>query len=303
MLEKTIQNNRDRMQLKLVPEQTYQMGTDSGVGKPTDNEGPTVEVEVPTFYMSETTVTNAEFHRFVLDTGYITEAERLGTSFVFHGLIEEENQAKIRVGHTGMTWWADIAEASWRKPEGTGSSIKDRMDHPVVHVTWNDAMAYSAWAGGRLPTEAEWEAAARGGHNGRQFPWGEELTPADEFYANTWQGTFPTENTAEDGYIGTAPAGTFYENDYGMKQMIGNVWEWCLNPARIDLINFQNKSTAEFIEENQGYKIDEHATRGGSFLCHESYCNRYRVAARNGNSGNSASSNMGFRYVVDISSK
>lgn len=300
MQETTENNELDGMPLKLVPEQTYQMGTDSDAGMTDDNEGPTIEVELPAFYISETTVTNAAFHRFVLDTGYITEAERLGTSFVFYGLIEEENKEKLAINHTDMSWWVDVADANWRKPEGPGSSIKNRMDHPVVHVTWNDAKAYAAWADGRLPTEAEWEAAARGGHSGRKYPWGDDFRPGAQYLANIWQGSFPTENTTEDGYKGTAPAAAFYENDFGIKQMIGNVWEWCLNPTRIDLSEFQSKSSETFVEENQGYQVKDHATRGGSFLCHDSYCNRYRVAARNGNSGNSSSSNMSFRYVVDI---
>lgn len=277
------------------------MGTHPHEGFESDNEGPPVDVKVPEFYMSETTVTNEMFFKFVMDTGYVTEAERLGTSFVFQGLIEEENQDKVAVRPTDMTWWLDVQDANWRKPEGPGSKISDKMDHPVVHITWNDAMAYCRWAGGRLPTEAEWEAAARAGHQGFEYQWGDELMPDGEYQANIWQGEFPQRNAADDGYVGTAPAHAFYENDYGIRQMTGNVWEWCLNPARIDLDTFNEKTAEDFMNEREDYEVQNMATRGGSFLCHHSYCTRYRVGARHGNSANSASSNVGFRYVVDVS--
>ncbi len=299
MSQTAFKNEKDGMVLKPIPEQTFKMGNaQPHQGFESDNEGPEAEVSVPKFYLSETTVTNEMFHKFVLDTGYITEAERMGTSFVFQGLVKEENQEKVTAQPTAMTWWLDIQEANWRKPEGPGSTISDRMDHPVVHITWHDAMAYARWAGGRLPTEAEWEAAARGGREGLEYQWGNELHPNGEHMANIWQGEFPQTNTAEDGYRGTAPAKAFYVNDYGIRQMSGNVWEWCLNPARIPLDTFRKKTAQDFLREIEGHQIDNKATRGGSFLCHQSYCTRYRVAARNGNSAESASSNIGFRYVV-----
>lgn len=292
------ENKKDGASLKKIPAQTFKMGNaQPHHGFESDNEGPEAEVSIPEFYLSETTVTNQMFHKFVLETGYITEAERIGTSYVFQGLVKEENRDQVNVQPTPMTWWLDIQEANWRKPEGPGSTISDRMDHPVVHVTWNDAMAYCRWAGGRLPTEAEWEAAARGGYESLEYQWGNELHPDGEHLANLWQGEFPHTNTVEDGYKGTAPADAFFVNDYGVRQMTGNVWEWCLNPSRIPLTSFTDKTAQDFLEELTDHEVENKATRGGSFLCHGSYCTRYRVAARNGNSAESASSNIGFRYV------
>lgn len=174
------------------------------------------------------------------------------------------------------------------------------MDHPVVHVSRNDALAYCAWADKRLPTEAEWEYAGRAGHDHRRFPWGDDLEEGGKHHANTWQGEFPYENTAEDGYVGTAPAKSFSPNDYGLYQMIGNVWEWCLNPGRIDLSEFQEKTSFDFFKENYQPSQDVYALKGGSFLCHHSYCQRYRLAGRNANTGHSSTSNTGFRCVRDI---
>ncbi len=290
--------NSDGMELKRVPAQKFRMGAANQNGFEIDKEYPPVMVDVKSFYISETSVTNEQFMRFVEETGYVTAAERLGTSYVFRGLLVEL-PSNVSCCDTKLEWWLDIKGAYWKAPEGPGSTIDERMDHPVVHVTWNDARAYCRWAGGRLPTEAEWEAAARGNpSNLKEFPWGDELIPDGQFMANTWQGSFPENNTGEDGYVGTSPAKSFYQNEYGIWQMIGNVWEWCQNIARIPLNDFKVKQIKDF-EVNQSYLEDFRATRGGSFLCHESYCNRYRVAARNGNSANSATSNTGFRYVMD----
>ncbi len=192
-----------------------------------------------------------------------------------------------------------VEGAKWNNPEGFGSDIESRMNHPVVHVSRNDAIAYCKWAGLRLPTESEWEYAARGGVQTR-YPWGNELVPNGEFMANTWQGEFPKENSLEDGYLGTAPVHQFEPNHFGLYQMIGNVWEWCSNPGKIYLEEFNKKSPQIFWEENKSVNDNEFAIRGGSFLCHDSYCNRYRVAARNANSASSSSSNLGFRVVKDI---
>lgn len=292
-------NERDGMELAYIDTQRYKMGTSNKVGLPIDQEGPPEILEVSAFYISKTTVTNGEFARFVEETDYVTDAEKIDSSFVFAGLVNNNIKEKLNYAMTAMDWWLDIQGANWRQPEGPGSTILNRKNHPVVHITWNDAVAYCEWAGGRLPTEAEWELAARGAGKDLEYPWGNELTTNNVYHANTWQGDFPNENTKKDGYFGTAPVDKFYKNEYGIYQMIGNVWEWCLNPARIPLKEFREKSSIDFLESNYNNTAESYAVRGGSFLCHHSYCNRYRVAARNGNTPLSSASNMGFRYVLD----
>lgn len=278
---------------------SFRMGTDSGVGFESDLEGPATEVTVDNFYISPYTVTNKDFLEFFLDTGYVTEAERIGSSFVFHLLLDEETR-KQSYSIPGTEWWFDVPGANWRKPEGIHSSIEERMDHPVTHVTRNDALVYCHWAGVRLPTEAEWEYAARGGLKDKRFPWGDDLHENGKHHANIWQGEFPTSNTKEDGYLGTAPVQTYEPNGYGLYQMAGNVWEWCLNPGKIPLEAFQKHSTRDFVKQHTHFTDSLYALRGGSFLCHCTYCQRYRVAGRNSNSANSSSSNTGFRVVRDV---
>ncbi len=181
--------------------------------------------------------------------------------------------------------------AYWFQPEGPGSTIDDRMDHPVIHVSWNDAKAFCDWAGKRLPTETEWEYAARGGLEQKKYPWGDELTPNGEHYCNIWQGDFPYKNTEEDGYLGTAPATSFPANGFGLYNVAGNVWEWCEDW-------FTNRSDRE-IDAKQINNQTPKVMRGGSYLCHKSYCNRYRVAARSSNTMDSSTGNLGFRCVAD----
>jgi formylglycine-generating enzyme len=270
----------------------FLMGTNDDDGFKSDGEGPVRKVKVKPFYIDSHTVTNEEFKAFVKDTGYKTEAEKFGWSFVFYKFLLKDSNGNIQQ-LPGTPWWFGVEGAYWYQPEGIGSSIEDRMDHPVIHVSWNDAMAFSKWAGKRLPTEAEWEFAARGGLEQQKYPWGNELTPDGEHYCNIWQGDFPRTNTAEDGYAGTAPAKSFPQNGFGLYNMSGNVWEWCsdwftnrLDPK--DVINPAGpaKGTAKVM-------------RGGSYLCHKSYCNRYRVAARSSNTGDSSTGNIGFRCVAD----
>lgn len=289
----------NNLTMKYIPGGKYRIGDDSGYGFPTDLEGPSVEVLVRDFYIDETTVTNSQFLAFFQDTGYVTDAERFGSSNVFHLLLTDQQKAEN--GFTGGTdWWLEIQGACWRMPEGIHSSIIDRMDHPVVHVSWNDAMAYAAWAGKRLPTEAEWEIASRGGHFGLTFPWGNDLTPNGEYRANTWQGDFPEFNSRDDGFVGTAPAKYYPPNDYGLYQTIGNVWEWCLNAGRIPLTDFTKQTSLDLLRANHQYSKDAKSLRGGSFLCHASYCKRYRNAGRTANTAHSSTSNTGFRCVKDI---
>ena len=170
-------------------------------------------------------MSNERFARFVLATGHVTEAERFGWSFVFAGLLPADFLPTR--GVEAAPWWRQVFGAQWRRPEGPHSSLEGRLDHPVVHVSWNDALAYCAWAGKRLPTEAEWERAARGGLEGKRFPWGDEETPGGMHRCNVWQGTFPDRNTADDGFVGTAPVTAFAPNGFGLYNTVGNAWEWC----------------------------------------------------------------------------
>lgn len=277
----------------------FTMGTDSKEGFEDDLEGPATQVEVQPFAIGKFTVTNELFQEFFLDTGYVTDAERYGSSFVFHFLLNEEQKKSGRPS-AGTDRWYEIPEASWRKPEGLGSSIADRMDHPVVHISWNDAYAFADWANLRLPTEAEWEFAARGGKEGLTFPWGDELYQDGTFHANTYQGNFPETITDEDGYIGTAPVESYEANDFGLYQVSGNVYEWCLNPGKIKLETFKEKSTEDFIEEASYPSEELKSMKGGSFLCSPDYCKRYRLASRNSNTANSSSNNLGFRLAKSL---
>ncbi|WP_093346623.1 MULTISPECIES: formylglycine-generating enzyme family protein [Saccharopolyspora] len=240
-------------------------------------EGPVRTVRVGPFRISRTAVSNAEFAEFTAATGYRTEAERWGWSFVFAGLLPDDFPPTR--GVAAAPWWRQVEGADWRRPEGPGSDVDGRADHPVVHVSWSDAQAYCAWSGLRLPSEAEWEYAARGGLAGRPFPWGDEREPGGEHRMNVWQGTFPQHNDRSDGWVGTCPVTAFEPNAFGLHNTTGNVWEWCADrfapggPSR--------------------------SARGGSYLCHDSYCRRYRVSARQGLTPDTSTGNTGFRCAQD----
>lgn len=275
----------------LIPGGTALVGTDDPVF-PIDGEGPLRKVKVKPFRIGATTVTNAEFAAFIDDTGYETEAERFGWSFVFHLQVPEE------VGPTesppGLGWWRRVDGATWRDVNGPGTAETAwHPDHPVVQVSWEDARAYATWAGGRLPSEAEWEHAARGGLGDVRFPWG-TLEPDDDATqpCNIWQGTFPKDNTAADGWVTTAPARSFEPNGYGLYNVVGNVWEWSADAFRIRSMKREVKAR---LAHMKGYRL----LKGGSFLCHKSYCFRYRIPARHGNAADTATTHQGFRVVWD----
>jgi sulfatase modifying factor 1 len=272
------------------------MGDQSGDENRGDGETPVHPVEVTGFTMDATTVTVADFARFVEDTGYRTEAETYGFSAVFH-LALAADDADVIGRVAGVPWWIGVRGADWRHPGGALSDVAGREDHPVVHVSWNDAQAYCAWAGRALPTEAQWERAARGGLTGRRYPWGDDLLDGDpseraSWRANIWQGRFPWHDDEVDGHGTTAPVRTFEPHGYGLWQMVGNVWEWCADwwhpgwYARSPRVDPRGPESGE-----------ARVLRGGSYLCHDSYCNRYRVAARSSNTPDSSTGNTGFRTV------
>ncbi|MEK3884726.1 formylglycine-generating enzyme family protein [Paenibacillus sp. PL2-23] len=278
-----------------IPAGEFMMGTDSPEGFPADGEGPARMVAMDAFQISPYAVTNADFKAFVDATGYITEAERFGWSYVFHLLVSEETKAMVANVPQAVPWWLVVHGAYWAAPEGSDSSISERMNHPVIHISWNDAQAYCEWAGVRLPTEAEWEYAARGGLERKTYPWGDLLKQDGKHQCNIWQGKFPVKNNASDGYVGTAPVDAYEPNGYGLYNVSGNVWEWCsdgFTPAYHQVTPAKNPHYTK--------KTEKRSMRGGSYLCHRSYCNRYRVAARSSNTPDSSTGNCGFRVARSL---
>jgi formylglycine-generating enzyme len=277
-----------------IPGGSFLMGGDDPDAFPADGEGPVRQVSVDEFHIDAKTVTNAQFGTFVKATGYQTDAERFGWSFVFHAFIGAAAHPHVRDASVpGAPWWLAVDGADWRHPEGPGSDIGARRNHPVVHVSWNDASAYAHWAGKRLPTEAEWEKAARGGLRQARFPWGDEFTPRGQHRCNTWQGAFPRQNTGADGFLGTAPVNAFAPNGYGLYNTSGNVWEWCADWFSTD---WHAPDTPQTRDNPTGPGSGlTRVMRGGSYLCHDSYCNRYRVAARTASTPDSTTGHAGFR--------
>jgi len=274
---------------------SFLMGTDDKEGFPQDGEGPVREIEIAPFYIDETAVTNGQFSKFIKETHYVTEAEKYGWSFVFCKFVPEKILGSNPQVVQEAPWWCAVEGACWKSPEGPHSNIKHRMDHPVVHVSWNDAVEYCKWAGKRLPTEAEWEYAARGGLVQKRFPWGDDLLVDGEHRCNIWQGQFPVRNNCDDGYAGTAPAKSFKPNNYGLYNTSGNVWEWCLDWFSPDYHVSGPRKNPDGPPEGEVKVV-----RGGSYLCHRSYCNRYRVAARTSNTPDSSTGHTGFRCVRDV---
>jgi sulfatase modifying factor 1 len=304
----------------LITGGTFMMGADNEQARP--DEYPKHKVKVASFWMDATEVTNAQFREFVEATGYVTTAERKpeweeikkqlppGTPrppdevLVASSLVFTPPAYQVALNDVRQ-WWSWVQGADWRHPKGPGSHI-DGDDYPVVHVSWDDAVAYAKWAGKRLPTEAEWEWAARGGLENKIYPWGNEHVEAGKPKANSWQGRFPDKNSLKDQFYDAAPVKSFPANAYGLYDMAGNVWEWCSDWYKHDYYSTVNRKGS--VENPQGpdtsFDPDEptvpkRVTRGGSFLCHDSYCSSYRVSARMKTSQDTGLSHTGFRCVKD----
>jgi sulfatase modifying factor 1 len=296
-----------------IPGGTFRMGSDDHYPE----EAPAHTVSVSGFWIDRSTVTNREFARFVARTGYVTLAEQSPDPADYPGakpelLVPASSVFRSPAHRVDLrdqyNWWMYVPGADWRHPQGPGSSIKKRPDHPVVHVAWPDVEAYARWAGKELPTEAEWEFAARGGLDGAEFAWGDEFTPDGTWMANTWQGEFPVQNLKQDGYEGTAPVGIFPANGYGLLDMIGNVWEWTTdwyqshaetshacctidNPRGGDL-------ERSYDPQSPLTRIPRRVMKGGSHLCSPNYCRRYRPAARMPQTIDTSTSHLGFRCIL-----
>ena len=299
--------------LCFVPAATFRMGSDHHYPE----EAPAHDVTVDGFWMDRYTVTNRDFDRFVRETGYVTLAERPVDPALYPGAQPEllVPSSVVFVKPPGpvdlrnpYNWWRYIPGADWRHPRGPQSSLQGLWHHPVVHVAFEDAAAYAKWAGKELPTEAEWELAARGGLDDAEFAWGDELAPNGELRANTWQGEFPWQNTNDDGYEWTAPVGSFPPNGYGLHEMAGNVWEWttdwysgtheggasaCCAPT-----NPRGGKLEDSFDPRDAAKIPRKVMKGGSYLCAPNYCRRYRPAARMAQPIDTSTCHLGFRCIV-----
>jgi sulfatase modifying factor 1 len=272
---------------------SFVMGTDEPNGYPDDGEGPAHRVELPAYRIAAHAVTNDDFGTFVQSSGHVTDAERFGNSFVFAGLLPDWFPPTRSV--IAAPWWRQVDGASWRRPEGPHSTLQGRGDHPVVHVSWLDAVAYCEWSGTRLATEAEWERAARGHRVGAHYPWGHEREPDGDHRMNVFQGRFPVRDTGADGWAATCPVGTYAPNDFGLYEMTGNVWEWC-----------SDWFDPTYYARSPGWSPrgpdvgSARVMRGGSYLCHDSYCSRFRVDARSANTPDSTAGNIGFRVASSV---
>ena len=277
-----------------LPGGRFRMGNEEDA-YPSDGEGPVRTVALSPFAISATAVTTTEFAAFVEATGHETIAERDGWSFVFAGHLPDDFDETR--GVVGAEWWRQVFGADWRHPEGPHSDLQERADHPVVHVSWFDAAAFAEWAGGRLPSEAEWEYAARGGLESKRLPWGDENQPdgPDDHRFNIFTGTFWSHDDAADGWAGTCPVDWFTPNGFGLHECSGNVWEWTA-----DWFTASHRADGP-----DGPPLDptgptvgvNRVLKGGSFLCHDSYCHRYRLAARTSNTPDSTTGHQGFRIA------
>jgi sulfatase modifying factor 1 len=290
-----------------IPGGTFVMGSEHHYPE----EAPVREATVEGFWMDEHPVTNLEFLRFVKDTGHVTSAEQAPDpaqypgakpDMLFAGSVVFQKSAGPVDLSNQFNWWTWTRGADWRHPEGPGSSLHGRERHPVVHVAYRDAEAYASWSDKELPTEVEWEFAARGGLDGAEFAWGDELMPKGRPMANSWQGEFPYENTRADGYEGTSPVGAFPPNGYGLKDVTGNVWEWTT-----DWYTSSHEPTspccssdprAASVDQNDAAAIPRKVMKGGSHLCAPNYCRRYRPAARMAQPIDTSTSHLGFRCLI-----
>lgn len=308
----------------LVPGGEFRMGASDDEGRPDEYPGHAVHVDA--FWMDETEVTNAQFAEFVKATGYITTAEIKpdweemkkqlppGTPKPADSLLVAASLVFTPPSHPvplddASQWWSWTKGADWQHPQGPGSNIKGKADYPVVHVSWDDAMAYCRWAGKRLPTEAEWEWAARGGLQEKKYPWGDEDPEKGRPKANTWQGTFPNRNRSDDKFYNSAPVKSFAPNAYGLYDMAGNVWEWCSDwfssgyYQELERVQSSNPKGPAASFDPMEPTVPKKVVRGGSFLCNASYCKGYRVSSRMKTSPDTGLEHTGFRCVKDVSNK